>query len=193
MRADNLLFGTLAALAFAFSSPAQGAITAGVDFPDHIVLGNGELALNGTAVRGFFGVQVYAAGLYLGRVSSDAEGIMLLDHEAKRLRIVMLRVVPEDKFAAAVQENIDRNFSAAEKQRFAGELDTFFKCFAGGADLVNGSEVHIDYLPGEGTVVTVAGRTLATIPGREFYHALLRLWIGKPLQSSIKAGLLGIK
>lgn len=156
-----------------------------------MVLGHHELVLNGTATRGVFGIRIYAAGLYVSRATGDSEEILIRNHDPKRLKIVMLRVVPEDKFAAAVQESISRNFSESEKQRFAREFATFFQCFTGGTDLVKGSEVCLDYLPDVGTVVTVGGRTLAVISGRDFYHALLRLWIGKPLQSSMKIGLLG--
>jgi len=72
-------------------------------------------------------------------------------------------------------------------------LETFFQCFKNGVDISQGSEVTIDYLPGEGTIITSEGRQRAVIPGHDFYHALLRLWIGKPLQASMKTGLLGSK
>ena len=39
--------------------------------------------------------------------------------------------------------------------------------------------------------IFLGNKELDVIPGDEFYHALLRLWIGEPLQKSIKEGLLG--
>ena len=186
-----LLPRVLAGLALAIFSAAQAAETSGIGFPDRVVFDHRELTLNGTATRAVFGIRVYAAALYVSRATGDAEEITNRNGDPKQLRIVMLRAVPEDKFASAVRDNVDRNFSEAEKLRFSREFDAFFQCFANGADLVKGSEVRIDFLPAEGTVVRVGGRNLAVIPGHDFYHALLRLWIGNPSQSSMKTGLLG--
>jgi hypothetical protein len=160
-------------------------------FPEPIDLGGHSLVLNGTATRSVFGIGVYDAGLYVSHVTTDEAGIMENNHAPKRLKIIMLRSVPEDKFASAVRDNLDRNLTAVEQEVFAEELAGFFKCFQNGADLNDGCEITIDYLPLEGTVVVINGEKQAVIPGREFYHTHLRLWIGKPLQSSIKTGLLG--
>lgn len=168
----------------AFGAPKEG-------FPEPIDLGGHSLVLNGTATRSVFGVGVYDAGLYVSHLTTDEDGIMEHNHGPKRLKIIMLRSVPEDKFASAVRDNLDRNLTPVEQEVFSEELEGFFKSFQNGADLNDGSEITIDYLPLEGTVVMVNGERQAVIPGREFYHALLRLWIGKPLQSSIKTGLLG--
>jgi hypothetical protein len=37
------------------------------------------------------------------------------------------------------------------------------------------------------------GREVGTIPRADFYHLMLRLWIGHPLQESMKAGLLNVR
>ncbi|MEX1118200.1 MAG: chalcone isomerase family protein [Terrimicrobiaceae bacterium] len=160
-------------------------------FPEPIVLEGSELVLNGTATRSVFGVGVYDAGLYVSEASSDGDGIMERDHGPKRLKIIMLRPVPEAKFASAVRDNLDKNLTAFEQTVFAVDLEAFFKSFENGTQLDRGSEIALDYLPSEGTIVMVDGKRQAVIPGRDFYHALLRLWIGKPLQSSMKTGLLG--
>ena len=71
------------------------------------------------------------------------------------------------------------------------ELAAFLACFGGGEALDNGSVIHIDFAPGSGTHVAVDGKMVDTIAGDDFYHALLRLWIGNPLQESMRLGLLG--
>ena len=190
IKSATFITGLLTCLLLLVLSPAHARETNGIDFPDQLSLGNRTLVLNGTATREVFGIHVYAAGLYVSKSTGDAGEIMNRNDDPKRLRIVMLRDVGEDKFASAARDNIARNFSDAEKTRFSGDFDTFFKCFANGKDLVKGSEVIIDFLPNEGTVVRVGAHKLAVIPGKDFYHALLRLWIGKPLQTSMKTGLL---
>ncbi len=168
---------------------ALGAPKSG--FPEPIDLGGHGLVLNGTATRSVYGLRVYDAGLYVSHASGDGAHIMEHNHGPKRLKIIMLRSVPEAKFASAVRDNLDQNLTNMEQTVYADHLARFFKSFENGADLDRGSEITIDYLPSEGTVIMVDGKRQAVIPGRDFYHALLRLWIGNPLQSSIKSGLLG--
>jgi hypothetical protein len=155
-------------------------------------LDGAELVLNGTATRTFFGIRVYEVGLYLNALTNDGAEIMGNNAGPKRLKILLHRAVPEAKFVSAVRDNLDRNLTVEEQEKFAAELLVFFQTFENAADLNRGAEVVIDYLPSEGTVVMVDGQKRTLIPGREFYHTLLRLWIGNPLQSSIKTGLLGV-
>lgn len=186
-----LLSGFLTGLFLLMNSTSHSAETGGIEFPNRIELSKQALVLNGLATRSVFGVRVYEAGLYVSKATSDAEEILRKNEAPKRLRLVMQRAVEEDKFSSAVRDNIARNFSDAELGKFSKDFDAFFKCFENGPKLDKGTEVCIDYLPGEGTIVRVAGQNLQVIPGHEFYHALLLLWIGNPLQSSIKTGLLG--
>lgn len=152
---------------------------------------SGGLVLNGEATRTVWGFEVYKIRLFLTEIMRDAEQIMGAKSDAKRIQITMVRSVDEEQFSSTVQDNIDNNFTAEEKEKFAGQLSEFLGCFNKGADLKPGDVIDIDYIPTEGTVVKLDGRTLDTIAGADFYHALLRLWIGKPLQKSIKDGLVG--
>ncbi len=190
MRLSSSLPGCFATVAICMISTVMALETPKEDFPEPIILENLELVLNGTATRSVFGIGIYNAGLYVDQATNDEVEIMERNHGPKRLKIVMLRSVPEAKFASAVHDNLDKNLTPLEQEIHAQALAVFFKAFENGADLVRGSEVVIDYLPSEGTVVMVDGERQAVIPGHEFYHALLRLWIGKPLQASIKTGLL---
>ena len=152
---------------------------------------NSALVLNGEATRSVWGFEVYKIRLYLHEIMRDAEQIMGAKSDPKRIEITMVRSVDEEQFSSTVQDNIDHNFSTEEKEKFGGQLSEFLGCFNKGADLEPGNVITIDYTPEEGTVVKLDGRTLDTIPGADFYHALLRLWIGKPLQKSIKDDLVG--
>ncbi len=171
--------------------PASAGEVAGDGSPSETVLQDRRLLLNGSATRTVWGFKVYEIGLFLNERSSDGDFIIGVDRAPKRVRISMLREVSEEQFASTVQESIDRNFTREEKQKFAGELERFLSAFRNGVDLKKGSVVTIDYLPGTGMVMGRDDAVLGTIPGDDFYHAILRLWLGKPLQESIRDGLLG--
>ena len=155
------------------------------------VVGHRHLVLNGEATRSVWGFDVYKVRLYVHEIMRDAEKILGSTKEPKRIEIVLQRDVSEEQFSSTVQQNIDNNFSDEEKVHYAGELKSFIGCFDNGNGLHEGSVITIDHIPSEGMVVELDGRTLDTIPGEDFYHAILRLWIGKPLQKSIREGLVG--
>lgn len=154
-------------------------------------IGGRHLVLNGEATRTVWGFEIYKVRLYLHRVMRTAEAVFRSQEHPKRIEIKMVRAVDENRFSSTVQDSIDSNFSAEEKKKFSRQLAEFLHCFDGGTDLEPDNVITIDYAPPDGTVVKLDGRILHTIPGADFYHALLRLWIGKPLQRSIRTGLIG--
>jgi len=159
--------------------------------PTAASVGGRELVRNGTAVRSVWGFQVYSVGLFLGKKTGDAAKIMDQDRDPKRVQMHMLRAVDKERFVATVQENIDHNLSDREKETFAAELAAYLGHLQKGGDIEPGRVITIDYVPGQGTVLGLDGRWVGVIPGDDFYHVMLRLWIGRPLQASIKDGLLG--
>jgi len=159
--------------------------------PDTAAVGGRELVLNGSALRSVWGFRVYEVGLFLGERNNDAAAIMETDRAPKRVRMNMLRAVDKEKFVATVRENIDGNFTAPEKEQFAAELQAFVDYLETGGDIEPGRVITIDYVPGQGTLLGLDGKHVGTIAGDDFYHRVLRLWIGRPLQASIKDGLLG--
>jgi len=148
-----------------------------------------KLTLNGTATRTVFGFEVYHVGLYVTNPSKDERAIYT-DPDKKRIQIKMLRDVTGKKFESTVRKNIETNFTSAEKKKYNQELERFLDCFVDKV-LEEDCVVLIDFLPGKGTQIAVAGKRLDLIEGDAFYHALLRLWIGNPPQRSVKHGLLG--
>lgn len=167
--------------------PAQEARA----LPQALTLADRPLVLNGKATRTVWGFPVYQVGLFLEEPSNDPQAIMQTNRGPKRVQMVMLRSVEKEKFVATVRENIEQNLTAEEQKRFASELKSFLGHLQSGGDLDHGRIITIDYLPQRGTVLGLDGARIATIEGDDFYHLMLRLWIGRPLQASIKEGLLG--
>jgi hypothetical protein len=166
---------------------------AGIALPGTLQQGDSTLSLNGSAIRSKWGFKVYVAALYLSSTSDDERHIMTHDKDPKRIHITMLRKVGKKKFVSTIEKNIVVNFSADERKQYSSELAFFLGIFDGGADLIEGTTIDIDHIPGSGTQVSIAGGKPEVILGDGFYHALMRLWIGKPPQASIKHGLLGKK
>lgn len=189
-RAAALLPAALLALVLLVGATGRAA-DAPPALPAEAEVAGARLVLNGSAVRTVWGFEVYRIGLFLAAPNRDAAAILQGDRQAKRVQIIMLRGVSSDQFTGTVQESIDRNFTAEEKTKLAAELAAFLGFFHEGADLRPGSEVILDFIPDRGLVARVDGREVGAIQGDDFYHGLLRLWLAKPLQASIRDGLLG--
>ena len=159
--------------------------------PPTTEVGGRELVLNGQATRTVWGFRVYDVGLFLEQLATDGEVVMRSDPGPKRVQMNMLRAVDKQKFVNTVRENIEQNLTPAEQQTFARELAEYIGHLEKGGDIQPGRVITIDYVPGQGTVLGLDGSPVGTIAGHEFYHVMLRLWIGRPLQTSIKEGLLG--
>lgn len=149
-----------------------------------------QLKLNGTATRTVLGgaVKVYQVGLYVTNPSKDEKAIYAC-RDKKRVQIKMLREVSGKKFESTVRKNIAQNYSEAEQKKFSKLTEQFLGCFVE-KTLAKNSVVDIDFIPGQGTEVLIDRKRVDLIPSDDYYHVLLRLWIGDPLQKSIKEGLL---
>lgn len=187
-----LWFRSLAIVALlgAITPSVKAEHVKGILVPSIIASGSNKLHLNGTAIRAKWGFSVYVVALYMTKVNRGAEAIML-DRDPKRIHITMLHSVSEKRFVSTIEKNIDVNFSAEEKVKYAKGLTDFMGCFHGGTSLNKYSTIDIDYLPGKGMMVAVDGNKFELIPGDDFYHAIMRLWIGDPPQLSLKTGLVG--
>ena len=59
------------------------------------------------------------------------------------------------------------------------------------ADFAQGDRLDFDYRPGQGTQVSINGRSQGSIQGADFGSALIAIWLGEPPNPEIKSGLLG--
>lgn len=183
--------GALAAAALLACAPQSQAVDPDEHLPKAVTCQDCPLVLNGHAVRSVWGFDVYLAGLYLAEPTRDENHIMTKDRNGKRVHITMLRGVKSDKFESTIRDNIEVNLTKEERRLYDEELEAFLACFGDGSALKKGDVIMIDYVPEKGTHVTLGNDTFEPIPGDDFYHVLLRLWIGKPPQDSVKEGLLG--
>ncbi|MEJ2590287.1 MAG: chalcone isomerase family protein [Candidatus Thiodiazotropha sp.] len=184
--------GLLLLFVLLFAGAVHALEVAGVDLPDSIDLqaGHTPLVLNGAGIRKKFFFKIYVAALYLPQRQTDAKKILDMD-EPRRMQMDMLySKVDREKFVEGWNEGFAANQSESEMKSLRARLDRFNGMFE---TLVEGDRVLLDYLPGEGTRVTVKGQVKGVIEGQDFNRALLAVWLGDaPVTRHLKTALLGL-
>jgi len=173
--------------------PAAAAVdVSGYKFEDTNKVAGKDLKLNGAGMRTKFVIKVYAAGLYLPEKSKALAEILKQDGP-RRITLQMARDVSSEDFGKAFMDGLNDNVDKAEKQKIVAQIGKFGEMFAGVDGLKKGDVLHIDWIPGSGTVCELNGKKLIeNVPDINFYNALLRIWLGdKPVDRSLKPALLG--
>ncbi len=163
----------------------------GQTLDDRITLAARELQLNGIGLRGVLFIKAYVAGLYTpGKVTTYSE--LAAMPGPRRLHLRMLLSASPDDFISPMVDGIRKNTSEAEMAGLTermGQLERRIRGFGGTAA---GDNIHFDFVPEQGTVLTVNGKSSgAPIPGLDLYNAVLRVFVGdQPVDTKLKAGLL---
>lgn len=112
---------------------------------------------------------------------------------AKRISLSLLRDLSPQQFVEALQEGVTSNHSEAEMAGLKERLKQFSDSMLAAGEPKTGTVVLIDWLPENGTRLTVNGQAKGKdIAGEDFYKALLKIWLGnKPVQDDLKQALLG--
>ena len=164
---------------------------AGVSLEEVITLspGGAELRLKGAATKSNARQAVYVGGLYL---QNDADSVadILSSDGAKRFLIVTNQSIKADAIIRAINLGITVNHSEAELTVLEPLVKQFNQIWK--SEIVQGDEVCIDFDPEQGTLVSINGVHKGMIPGKVFFDAFLKTWIGdRPLNPSMKKQLLG--
>lgn len=184
---------TGAALALAIALPAAAAVDVnGIKFEDVNKVGGQDLKLNGAGMRTKLVIKVYAAGLYLTEKSKNVADILKMDGP-RRVTLVMARDISSEDLGKAFMDGINENVDKAEKAKLVGQIGKFGEMFASVDQIRKGDVLHMDWIPGTGTVCELNGKRIGE-PASDinFYNAVLRIWLGeKPADRSLKPALLG--
>jgi hypothetical protein len=188
----NKLWAVVAALCVALGASAQPVEREGVKFEPMAQVGGAPLQLNGAGVRTRAIFKVYAAGLYVPAKSNSA-ATLLAQKGPRRLSLTMLRNVDADSFAGPLNDGLRNNHTEAQVAAFKPQIDALNAAMKAVEEAKKGDVIHFEYLPDSGTRITVNGQPKgASIPGEEFFTAMLRIWLGdKPADADLKKGLLG--
>lgn len=163
---------------------------AGVDVPEKAQVHSRTLVLNGAGIRTRFLFKVYVAALYLQEKKTTAEAV-LADNGVKRVELHMVRKVDGDDFLGAFTKAIHENHTDEEYAPLEARMTRLADVFHEVGVVKPGDVITLDYFRAR-TVVSVNGEVQARIKGRDFYRALLKVWLGdSPVSGNLKKGLLG--
>lgn len=171
------------------ASPAQEV--AGIRLADKVNLGGQALVLNGAGLRRHMLMRIYVAALYLPERRHDTQAVLDGDGP-RRLRLTLLRALTTDQNLDALKDGLEANNSDTELEVIRPRVEHFLALIRALREVPAGTVIELDYLPEEGTRVSVNDRPLGRVPGESFNRALLRIWLGEdPVQISLKRALLG--
>ena len=161
----------------------------GVNVPGNLQ-GNGgtTLYLNGAGVRTKFFFDIYIAELYMEYPASSAEEVIAADGEKRMIMHFLYSEVGKEKLVDGWNEGFEANCTKAELAALREKIDQFNSFFT---DVKRGDVISLDFLPEQGTIVTIAGVKKGLVKGKDFNDALLKIWLGQePVSSSLKKELL---
>jgi hypothetical protein len=184
----------LAAIALSLLA-AQAMATvelSGVRLEDSIELQGSKLQLNGAGIRYKAIFMVYVAGLYLGKKASTLEEV-LATTGPKRMSVTMLRDIDSAELGKLFSRGIEDNLDKTAFARVVPGVLRMSLVFFEHKRLMKGDVFTLDWVPGTGTVLTIAGKPGAEpFKEPEFYDALMRIWLGPvPADWKLKESLLG--
>lgn len=180
------IFPLVAAIVVAGS--ASAASVAGIAVPDAATVAGQKLVLNGAGLRKKAIFKVYVGALYLpSKTTSDQAA--LAQAGAAKVTMKMMRDVDAEALRGAWSEGFANNNPAADMAKIKDRIQRFNGLFS---DVEEGDLMEVDFVPGTGTTVTIAGKNKGTIEGDDFAKAALRIWLGpKPPTDDLKKGMLG--
>ncbi|WP_444998500.1 chalcone isomerase family protein [Aliikangiella sp. IMCC44359] len=165
---------------------------AGVDIEEvvNLSLGGQELRLKGAAVKNNARQSIYVGGLYLQNDAKSVEDILKNEGAKRFVLYCQNSTIKPDALIRALNIGFTANHNEQELAQLKPLVEKFNQVWK--AEIQEGDKVWIDFLPAKGTVVTINGSEKAVIPGKLFYDAFLKTWLGdKPINRLMKKQLLG--
>ncbi|MBI3935581.1 MAG: chalcone isomerase family protein [Betaproteobacteria bacterium] len=176
-------------------APVHALEIEGVKLEDKITLGphNTELVLNGAGVRTkLMFAKVYVGGLYLTHKTTETEAVLANPGPKRVVMHFLAEEVTAPELIQSMNDALAANHIPAALALLEGRIRRMNRMMSRIGVIRKGGVVHLDYIPGTGTRVTVNGEEKITIPGEDFYRAMLRVWIGaKPVDGKLRNSMLG--
>ena len=189
----KIVLGTALAVASLLLAPAFAAEVEGVKLAGKVRLGDAvpELTLNGAGVRTRVFFRVYVGALYLQSKQASTSAV-LADSGPKRVAMHLLRDLTAEQLFSALKDGLASNHAPEQVAKMEPQVKQLEGIFNAVKAAKSGDVILLDYLPGAGTRITINRDDKGTIPGEDFYPALLRIWLGEnPVDASLKKAMLG--
>jgi len=175
---------------FGYSTLAKEV--AGVELEEvaRLSVGDTELVLNGSAVRREAQHAIYVGGLYLKEQATSFADIIADQNPKRFLLYCSTSEISSEKLINAWEQGFAINYTDDEMLSLKPMIAEFNKIWKTGLHV--GDEVWVDFIPGQGTRISINGDIVSEISGDEFYHAFLKTWLGPhPFNLEMKNALLG--
>ena len=185
MRVLSLIFAVVL-----YAAPAWAMEVAGVNIEERVVNDAGTtLQLNGAGIRSKFFFKIYIAELYLENPAREA-ATAIADNGYKRVVMHFLYDdVGQEKLVDGWNDGFSANLAEEAQKKLQPRIDTFNAMFTEG--MTKGDRIIFDYVPGQGTRVSIKGEEKGIITGKDFNDALLSIWLGdEPVSSDLRRDLL---
>ena len=172
--------------------PAETTKTQGVSYAPTLQLQGQPLQLNGAGTRYKAVFKVYTAGLYLEKPTHSLQDIAALPGP-KRISVTMLRDIDSAELGKLFSRGMEDNMERAAFSKLIPGVMRMSDIFTQHKKLLTGETFTVDWIPGQGTLVSVKGQPQGeTFKEPEFFNALLGIWLGpKPADQQLKKALLG--
>lgn len=187
----KLIVTTLAAYSVSLSFSAFALCSKGeTELPNQVQLqGYTQPAiLNGFGARTKLVWDVYYTALYLPQLTTDSSEALSMPGPI-RITLTFAHDVPAEKLVEGWQDGFNHNNSEAELAGLKDRLESSYSYFT---DMKVGDSIHIDRHPSEGSQLWINGEHKLSIPGDDYFKAVMKIWLGKePAQNQLKECLLG--
>ena len=161
-----------------------------VAFNRKISTGGQILQLNGAGIRNLWFLDLFAVGLYVDTLNSNANQIIESERPQALRIVIMSNLVTISKFKDGIDDIIRKRLK--DDVRLIENDLALFKSLLGG-EMKPGSEIYAVYEPSKGLKVFRDGKYTGIVPGNTFKKETLQLWIGELCVSDdLRDELLGI-
>jgi len=163
----------------------------GIHIPEQVTQPGSKqtLKLNGAGVRSKFVFSIYVGALYLPEKKNSVSAILAHTGPNRVSMHFLYDEVAKEKLVNGWQEGFEENNTTAQMEKLRDRLGQFNQLFK---TVTKSDVITLDYIPGEGTNVSINNQHQGTIPGHDFNQALLKVWLGEePADSDLKEAMLG--
>jgi hypothetical protein len=172
-------------------APAPAREIEGFRFDGSARVGGVDLVLNGVGVRKRFFIPVYVAGLYVPQRSSDPE-TLLRQRGPRRMAMRFVREVEAELFMTSLNEGMRKNYGASQLAAWRPQIETLTTVISTMVLARRADNITWDFTEEGGRIMQNSVPRVPSIPGEDFYNAVLRVWLGEqPADAELKRGLLG--
>lgn len=178
--------------AVAQDSPAKPLNIHGISYAPSLQLQGKPVLLNGAGTRYKAVFKVYTAGLYLEKPARNLQEIAALPGP-KRISVTMLRDIDSAELGKLFSRGMEDNMERSAFSRLVPGVMRMSDIFTQHKKLQTGENFTVDWIPGQGTLISVKGQPQSeAFKEPEFFNALLGIWLGpQPADQQLKKALLG--